>query len=806
MKKIYFFLFAFIWINAHAQRVVQNFNNNWKFYLGEDSTAMYTDYQDAKWRTLNLPHDWSIELPFDEKAPATSQGGALPGGVGWYRKTFTIAVSDSNKNISIELDGVYRNSEVWINGHSLGKRPNGYISFRYELSPYIQYGKKNTIAVRVDNSRQPNSRWYTGSGIYRNVRLVLTNKVAMDYNGTFVRTSHVSKQSATIHIASTVHGQNANSLQLQSSIYNQQGVLVAKQISTIQPTNNFTIQSNHVNKNVVDQTIKIANPSLWDIKQPNLYKLVNTLVDHGKVIDQYTTQFGIRYFNFDTAKGFSLNGVSMKIKGVCMHHDLGALGAAINISAIERQLRILKEMGCNAIRTAHNPPAPEFLDACDRMGFLVMDESFDIWKRKKNKYDYSLDFPLWHEQDLKDQIVRDRNHPSVFIWSIGNEIPEQFDSTGIKYAKELTSIVRALDTTRPITSAFGEWNPEKNFLYKSGAFDLVGLNYHHEVYANFKKYYPGQKFIGAETMSALASRGHYDFPSDSMRYWPQKSPMKFVEGGNPDFTVSAYDHVAAYWGSSHETTWKIIKKYDFLSGLFVWSGFDFLGEPLPYPFPARSSYYGIVDLAGFPKDSYYMYQSEWTNQPVLYIFPHWNWKPGQLIDIWAYYSQADEVELYLNGKSLGVKSKNGDDLHLMWRVPFEPGTLKAVSRKNHKVLLTKELKTAGTPFKIQLKVEKGAHALDGQGLAFVQAQIVDKNGNIVPNADNLIQFSTDQMGAIEATDNGNPTDLNSFKSNNRKALNGLCLAIIRPKNKTKGVQLTAKSPGLVGSTIQVVIP
>lgn len=801
MKKLTLLLFVFIYTNLPAQRVVQNFNNNWKFFLGDDSAALQMNYQDAKWRTLNLPHDWSIELPFDEKAPATSQGGALPGGIGWYRKTFTVPYLDSNKNIRIELDGVYRNSEVWINGHALGKRPNGYISFSYDLAPFIQYGKANTIAVRVDNSRQPNSRWYTGSGIYRNVRLVVTGKIAIDYNGVFVRTSAVSAQKATIHIATNISGQRNKSLQLMAAIYNQQGVLVAKQTSNI-PVSNSAASFNQL----VEQTITIQKPVLWDIQHPNLYKVVHTILDNGKVIDSYPTQFGIRYFNFDTAKGFSLNGVSMKIKGVCMHHDLGALGAAINISAMERQLRILKEMGCNAIRTAHNPPAPEFLDACDRMGFLVMDESFDIWKRKKNKYDYSLDFPVWHERDLKDQIIRDRNHPSVFIWSIGNEIPEQFDSSGIKYAKELTSIVRALDTTRPITSAFGEWNPEKNFLYKSGAFDLVGLNYHHEIYPDFKKYYPGQKFIAAETMSALASRGHYDFPSDSMRYWPQKSPMKFVEGGNPDFTVSAYDHVAAYWGSSHETTWKIIKKYDFLSGLFVWSGFDFLGEPLPYPFPARSAYYGIVDLAGFPKDSYYMYQSEWTNKPVLHIFPHWNWKPGQIIDVWAYYSQADEVELFLNGKSMGVKSKKGDDLHVMWRIPFEPGTLKAVSRKNHKVLLTKEIKTASAPYRIQLTVEKGAHALDGQGLAFVQAQIVDKNGNIVPNADNLIQFSTDSKGQIEATDNGNPTDLSSFKSNARKALNGLCLAILRPNNKAKAIQLTAKSAGLASATIMVVIP
>ena len=486
-----------------------------------------------------------------------------------------------------------------------------------------------------------------------------------------------------------------------------------------------------------------------------------------------------------------------------MLQDLGALGVAINTRAIARQLTILKEMGCNAIRTAHNPPSTEFLNLCDQMGFLVMDEAFDMWAKKKNKFDYSADFNKWHRQDLADQILRDRNHPSVFIWSIGNEIREQFDSSGIALTKELVAIVKSIDPTRPITAGLSESNPDKNFMYKSGALDLVGLNYHTEVYKDFRSIYPNQKFIAAETMSALASRGHYDMPSDSIMYWPQKSPMKYVEGGNKDFTVSAYDQVAAYWGSTHEATWKIIKKYAFLSGLFVWTGFDYLGEPTPYPYPARSSYFGIVDLAGFPKDVYYMYQSEWTNKPVLHLFPHWNWSLGRIVDVWAYYNQADEVELFLNGKSLGIKKKAPDDLHVMWRVKYEPGTLRAISRKNGKIVLESQVVTAGVPARIELVSDKKIVHPNANELCFVTVKILDKNGNIVPDASNSIHFSVNNNTEIKGVDNGNQTSLQPFKSNDCMAYNGLCLVILKAKNLQKNLELTAESVGLKPSAISI---
>jgi beta-galactosidase len=791
--KLFFVCVVFIltgWFTASAQsaRKVENFDSSWKFMLGDDSLAKNNQFNDKKWRTLDLPHDWSIEGSFSQKNPSTPSEGGLPTGIGWYRKTFTLPVS-SKKNIIINFDGVYHNSEVWINGHYLGKRPNGYISFNYDLTGYLKFGNQtNVIAVRVDNSEQPNSRWYSGSGIYRNVWLTTINKIHFKQWGTFITTPQITNNSATVNISTSISSTDKN-LSLKAIIYDEMGKVVAGNTSLI---NN---QDDAIDRNVV-----IKNPILWSTDHPYLYKVVLQLFKGNELLDDYKVDIGIRSFKFDSEKGFSLNGVHMKIKGVCMHHDLGALGAAVNTRAIERQLQILKQMGCNAIRTSHNPPAPEFLNLCDKMGFLVMDESFDMWAKKKTKHDYHEDWAQWHKQDLTDQILRDRNHPCVFIWSIGNEIREQFDSTGISITRELVKIVKNIDNTRPVTSALSESDPHKNFIYQSGVLDLVGLNYHQEVYVDFLKNYPNQKFIATETMSALETRGFYDTPTDTTRHWPQSSKIPFTQG-NSQFAVTSYDNVVAYWGSTHEETWKIIKKYDFLSGLFIWTGFDYLGEPTPYPWPARSSYFGIVDLAGFPKDVYYMYQSEWTNKPVLHLLPHWNWKPGQLVDVWAYYSQADEVELFLNGKSLGIKKKQGDDLHVAWKVKFEPGTLKAISRKNGKIVLSQEVHTAGSPAKIQLIADRKSMHADGNDLSFITVKVLDKDGNIVPDAENLVNFKIKGPAGIAGVDNGSQISMEPFKANHRKAFHGMCLLIVRPR-KTKGdVLVEASSSGLTPSAL-----
>ncbi|TCC99342.1 beta-galactosidase GalB [Pedobacter hiemivivus] len=789
-------LMLIVGVRANSQsRIHQSFNQDWKFFLGDVTAAKSSDFSDLSWRKLSLPHDWSIEGKFDLKNPAKPEGGGLPTGVAWYRKTFTLPANLQQKNIFIEFDGVYKNSEIWINGHLLGKRPYGYSSFNYELTKYLKPGE-NVIAVRVDNSAQPDSRWYSGSGIYRNVWLTATENIAIDHWGTFVSTSAVSKTTAKLNFKTEIRNKAGlkGEIDVQSQVYDAKGKLVA------------AVRTDHITLNdtlvTVAQSSTVDQPELWSVNNPHLYKVVTKVFSGKRLVDNYETPLGIRYFNFDAAKGFTLNGEYLKILGVCMHHDLGALGAAVNVRAMERQLEIMKDMGANAIRTAHNPPAPELLDLCDKMGFLVMDEAFDMWAKKKNKQDYHLNWNEWHVRDLQDMVKRDRNHPSIIVWSIGNEIREQFDSTGVAMTKELVKFVKDLDTTRLVTSALTETDAKKNFIYQSGALDIYGLNYNHKLYKDFPKNYPGQKFIATETTSSLDTRGFYEMPSDSIRRWPKDGKTKFTEG-NAEFAASSYDNVSAYWGSTHEETWREAKKYDHVSGLFVWTGFDYLGEPLPYPWPARSSYFGIVDLAGFPKDAYYMYQSEWTNKPVLHLFPHWNWTVGKMVDVWAYYNNADEVELFLNGKSLGKRTKQGEDLHVVWSVKYEPGTLKAISKKNGQVVLVKEINTAGKPAKIELLADRTQIGADGKDLSFVTVRILDAQGNLVPDADNLVQFKLEGEATIAGVDNGFQASLEPFKADYRKAYRGLCLAIVQAKNKAGKLKLTATSAGLKSALVSI---
>jgi beta-galactosidase len=761
--------------NARPGKTI-DFNKSWRFHLGDVTNGQAPDFDDSKWRALNLPHDWSIEGEFSERHPAGFGGGALPGGIGWYRKTFSLPASANGKLVFIDFDGVYRNSEVWLNGHYLGKRPYGYISFAYELSPYLNYGnQKNVLAVKADNSQQPNSRWYSGSGIYRNVWLTTVDKLHVDHWGTYITTPRVTAESATVSTETSVRNasESTQSFTLRTFIYDANGKEVARAESSRELAKGASAKVPH--------QLNVRRPVLWSIENPHLYRAVSRIEAGGKLTDAYETLFGIRYFAFDREKGFFLNGKRVSINGVCNHHDLGALGAAVNTRALERQLEMLKEMGVNGIRTSHNPPAPELLDLCDRMGFIVMDEAFDVWKKEKTKFDYHLDWDEWHKRDLEDMVLRDRNHPSIFIWSIGNEIVEQWggDPAAGIIGRELSGIVRALDKTRPITAACNFVDP-KNTLIANGDLDLVGINYAHDRITQFPKLFPGRTIIGTETVSGLATRGSYDMPSDVIRRWPRKWDED-LKDGNPDFSVSAYDNVSAPWGSTQEETLKIVKKSDFFSGQFIWTGWDYLGEPTPYKWPARSSYFGIIDLAGFPKDVFYMYQSEWTTKPVLHIFPHWNWKPGNPVDVVAYFN-SDEVELFLNGKSLGTKRKSGDDLHVMWRVPFEPGTLKAISRSHGRVVLTKEVRTASKAARVILVPDRKMIKSDGRDLSFVTVKVVDANGTVVPHADNLIRFELTGAGSIAGVDNGSQVSHEPFKANYRKALHGLALAIIQSKD------------------------
>lgn len=820
----------------------QDFTAGWTFHLGDDSAASRPDYDDTAWRILNLPHDWAIEGEFSRDNPSGTGGGALPGGIGWYRKTFTVDKADEGKRLYIDFDGVYMNSEVFINGHSLGVRPYGYVSFSYDLTPYIKWGGKNVVAVRVDNGEQPNSRWYSGCGIYRNVWLTKLNPMHIAQWGTFITAEDVSKNSARLNIRTKIQYDAA--AQLQDSVKQADGTYVVFD-SEIVPLADVVLQSrlmdaegNVVDEvaselqviptclNEVEQEIVVKNPNLWSVNTPYIYKVNSILIDKitGKVLDNYCTNTGIRTFRFDAQKGFILNGERLKINGVCMHHDLGCLGAAVNIRAIERQLEILQEMGCNGIRCSHNPPSPELLDLCDRMGFIVMDETFDMWRKRKTAHDYSRYFNEWHERDLTDLILRDRNHPSVFIWSIGNEVLEQWsdakaDTLTLEQAnlilnfghdqsmlakegemsvnslltKKLADMVKALDSTRPVTAGCNEPNPN-NHLFRSEALDLIGFNYHDDWFAGVPEKFPGKPFIVAESVSALMTRGYYRMPSDETVICPERWDKPYFDDS---FSCSSYDNCHVPWGNSHEGTMRHVKNNDFISGQYVWTGFDYLGEPTPYGWPARSSYFGIVDLAGFPKDVYYLYQSEWhPEKKVLHLFPHWNWTPGQDIDMWAYYNNADEVELFVNGESQGVRTKGKDDFHVVWRVKYESGVVKVVSRKDGKTVLEKEIHTAGEPAQIRLTADRNEIKLDGRDLSFVTVEVLDKDGNLCPNADNQIMFDVQGAGFIAGVDNGSPVSMEKFKADHRRAFYGKCLVVVQSDGKSGGIKLTATSEGL----------
>ena len=834
--KYYFFLLASLVLlgscdNQNNAEVRQRtrFTKEWKFILDDSPGFSETGFDDSGWRVLNLPHDWSIEGEFSRMHPATPGGGALPGGTAWYRKSFSISESDREKLVFIDFDGIYQKGEVWLNGHRLGMRPYGYSSVRYELTPWLRYGgQENVIAVKVDNSQQPNSRWYSGSGIYRNVWLVKTGRLYVPQWGTYITTPEVNEEVATVVVETKIENRMDGPVPvvLKTTVNGPGG---KKAVSAETPVGEAVI-----GENVLVQELKVNHPVLWSIDNPALYTAVTEVYSNGQLTDSYETTFGIRYFHFDPHSGFFLNGKNVKLLGVCQHHDLGCLGAAVNTRAIERQLEILKEMGCNSIRTAHNPPAPELLELCDRMGFVVQNETFDMWRKRKTRFDYSEEFPEWHERDLTDHILRDRNHPSVMMWSIGNEVLEQWDhvqadtldiqqanlllnfgknvddsiirsgsmSVNSLLTTKLVNLVKSLDPTRPVTAGCNEVNPWNN-LFKSGALDIYGFNYHHRHFASFPQNYPGKSFLVSESTSGLMTRGFYQMPSDSMFIWPDSYPPTGKPFGNDETQCSSYDNCHVPWGSTHEESWRIVKKYDHIAGTYIWTGFDYLGEPTPYWWPARSSYFGIIDLAGFPKDIYYMYQSEWSSKDVLHVFPHWTgWEPGQLVDVWAY-SSAPEVELFLNGKSLGKQVKGEDDLHLMWRVPFEPGTIKAMSLSNNEVVLEREIVTAGKPAMLKATADRTSLSADGYDLSFITIEVFDENGNAVPVADNPVKFSIEGDAFVAGVDNGNPISHEPMKGSSVKCFNGKCLVVVQSGEKSGKAVLTASSEGLREARVEL---
>ncbi len=763
----------------------QNFDNGWRFVLADSAQMSKTDYHDTHWRALNLPHDWAVEGDFLCSNPSGAGGGALPGGIGWYRKTFNLQKKQGERYF-IEFDGVYMNARVYINGKEVGYRPYGYSSFEYDITPYLTAGR-NVVAVRVDNSDQPNSRWYSGCGIYRHVWFTKTADVHVKHWGVHV----VANPDGRISVTADVESQG-KAYKVRNQVFDAQGRAVG---------------------------LKVRRPHLWSVDDPYIYKVRTQVLVGGKVVDEVWTNTGFRSFRFDAKTGFWLNGKNMKLNGVCEHHDFGCLGAVVNEDAMHRKLVRLKEMGVNAIRSSHNPPAPELLNMCDTMGLIVMDESFDMWRRRKTQNDYARFFDEWHERDLADLILRDRNHPSILMWSIGNEVLEQWSSadadtltleqanlilnaghdastlakdgeTSVNtlLADHLADIVRRYDTTRPITAGCNEPSPD-NHLFKGKALDIVGFNYHHQWIKDVPKNFPGRPFIMTESVSALQTTGFYTMPSDSVIKAPKEWWLPYTD---PSFKCSSYDNMHASWSSTHEETWDVVKHTPYVGGQFIWTGFDYIGEPTPYSYPARSSYFGIIDLAGQPKDVYYMYQSEWTNRPVLHLFPHWNWLDGEQIDMWCYYNQADEVELYINGKSQGVRRKaDSHQYHVMWRVTFEPGEVKVVARKDGKEVRQQTIHTAGQPHHLQLSID-----YQGKNTTFVKVEVVDENGNRCPWAENQVFFDTD--ATIIGVDNGNQTSLERFKDNKRKAFFGRCFVVLDGHGTLK-----AKSYGLPTATIKL---
>lgn len=802
----------------------QNFDNDWSFILGDDAKMASVGYDDSDWRKLDLPHDWAVEGDFSADNKSGAGGGALPGGIGWYRKHFNVGAKDKAERFYIEFDGVYMNSTVYVNGHEVGHRPYGYSSFEYDITPYIKRGGDNVIAVKVDNSDQPNSRWYSGCGIYRHVWLTKTSNIHVAHWGTHVvSTASSDKKAGEMKVAVTISNPTgkAQNVKVRNSVIDREGKHVAMTMTQAVANDGA----------VVEQLLNIPNRKLWQLDDPYIYNVKTEVLIGSKVVDTYYTTTGFRYFNFDAQKGFFLNGKNMKINGVCEHHDLGCLGAAFNEDAMYRKLTKLKDMGVNAIRSSHNPPAPELLNMCDTMGLIVMDESFDMWRRKKTQNDYARFFDEWHERDLTDLVVRDRNHPSILMWSIGNEVLEQWssaeaDTLTLEQAnlilnaghdastlakdgemsvnslltKHLVDIVKRNDNTRPVTAGCNEPDPN-NHLFKSGAIDLIGFNYHRQWIKDVPKNFPGKPFLMTESVSALQTRGYYEMPSDEERIMPERWDKPYT---NPTFMCSSYDQGHAPWSSTHEQTWEIVKHSPFCSGQFIWTGWDYIGEPTPYGFPAHSSYFGIIDLAGFPKDVYYMYQSEWTDKDVLHLFPHWNWIPGQEIDMWCYYNNADEVELFINGKSQGVRRKADDhQYHVMWRVVFEPGEVKVVARRGGVTVREKAIKTAGAPHHIRLTPDKTELKVGGKSLSFVTVEVVDKDGNLCPNAENQIFFDVKGAASLAGVDNGSQFSLERFQANNRKAFFGKCLVILRSGKTAGTATLTAKGVDLQDATVEL---
>lgn len=818
-----------------AARSRELFNEGWKFvkFFNASTDNVQNDKEpenlqdpkanDSNWRTLDLPHDWAIEGPFHDSLENNT--GLLPWkGIGWYRKHFNLAENEKNKRIYIDFDGAMAYAEVWLNGKHVGGWPYGYTSFRLDLTPYVNYGGDNLIAVRLDTKKW-DSRWYPGAGIYRNVWLVKTRPVHVSYNGLYCTTPEVTPERAVASVSAEIE----NHLSLPATVTMKaelfridakgqvQGNSLAESVSPA-----AILQRNGEHRIRLDLPVK--QPALWNLEDPQLYKVRVTIMHEDHVADVCETNIGFRTLNFTARDGFFLNGTRVEVKGVCNHHDLGALGAAFNVRAAERQIEILQEMGCNAIRTSHNPPAPELLDLCDRMGMLVQVEAFDTWKTPKKRNDYNKIFYAWHDEDIRAMVRRDRNHPSVFMWSTGNEVNDQNNPA---LSDALRKIVKSEDVTRPVTVGCNWDESGTNGFQKS--LDVFGINYRLYRYEAFFTFPDNADlpFHSSESASTVSSRGEYFFPV-------KEGDLNNNLPGKGIFQISSYDLAYPAWACTPDQQWEMQDKFPGCFGEFVWTGFDYIGEPTPYggdltglrpgtrrydqakalldaqnvtEVPSRSSYFGILDLAGFKKDRFYLYQSKWKPElPMAHILPHWNWpeRKGQVTPVHVYTS-GDEAELFLNGKSLGKKKKGQYEYRLRWdEVVYQPGELKVIAYKDGQKWAEDVMRTTGRAAVLSIEADRKTIKSDGYDLVYVTVQIEDKNGQLVPRTSNQISFSVEGPGKIVATDNGDATSHESFQSPSRKAYNGMCLVIVKAEKGASGqFKVKAASKGLKGAEVVV---
>ena len=784
-----------------------NFDDQWKFLLGDSAGANAASFDDHTWRTLDLPHDWSIEGSFSEEAPAKGSGGYLPTGIGWYRKSFTLPTIAAGKRVVLEFDGVYQRSEVWINGVSLGMRPYGFISFAYDLTPHLApSGRPNQIAVRVDNSLQANCRWYTGSGIYRHTWLRMTDPLHIAQWGIFVTTPTVTAVSASVEVSTEVLNESDQeaTFDLLTEILDASGKVVQ------QSSTSHTLPQGGDNKFV--HSLTLASPVLWTQSAPHLYQLSATLRSRGVDVDREVTTFGAREARFDVNKGFLLNGERVKMNGVCIHGDAGPVGTAVPERMWERRLELLQQMGCNAIRLSHNPPAPELLDMLDRMGFLVMAEAFDEWKQAKSPQNgYHKYFDEWSERDMTAMVERDRNHPSIVIWSAGNEVPDQTSPQGPATLQRLKDIIHRSDATRVITVACDNIasQPKAALPEFLEELDVVGYNYvdrwrdRREKYYSIDRHdYPNRRFIGTESSALYGARGVYAVD--------QSDELFFERASNTEIEV--------------EQLQKFIQTYDYVSGDFIWTGIDYLGEAR---WPNKLAGSGPLDTCGFKKDQFYFYKSLWSKDTVLHIFPHWNWhgQEGKIIPVTCY-TNCDSVELFLNGESLGVKGfafprpgmegrygqypprakalQTTADLHLRWDVAYAPGMLTTKGTKDGQVVQTMEVQTTGVPNKLALIADRERIRTNPGDVAHITVQVLDGAGRIVPTADDEITFSLVGEGRIIGVDNGKPDSHEPYKANQRKAFSGEALVVVQSSGRPGSMRLSASAQSLAAAQIQIV--